>query len=66
MILRFLSKTRTTESVQPSSSGRTFRADRRGDDVTERLARLTQALRPYGHELPQRYAPGSDEIHWID
>ena len=66
MIFRSPGKTGLNEVFRPCSSGRIFRARRRGDDATERLARLTEALRQYGYDIPRTTLAGPDEITWID
>jgi N-acetyl-anhydromuramyl-L-alanine amidase AmpD len=66
MILRLLSRNRLNEGFRPSISGQRFRPRHRADDATERLSRLTEALRQYGYDIPRTTLAGPDEICWID
>lgn len=66
MIRKSLSKGRLNEICRPSAAGQPFRSPRRGDDATERLRRLTEALRQYGYDVPRNQLAGPEDITWID
>jgi hypothetical protein len=65
MTLRSLSRNRLHENSRPLASGQPFRRCHRGDDPTQRIARLTEALHQYGVNIPQTLLAGPENICWI-
>ena len=66
MIIQSLNRTGCQESARSSPTGHLFRSRHRGDDATERIARLTKALRSYGYDVQQTLLAGPEDITWID
>jgi hypothetical protein len=65
MILRSLSRTELQENSRPAATGQLFRSRYRGNDATERITRLTEALRRSGVSIPRTLLAGPEEICWI-
>ena len=66
MIRRSLNRSTMGETVRPSVPDQLFRSHHRGDDGTDRLRRLTEALRQYGYDVPRNTLAGPEDITWID
>lgn len=66
MILRSLLHTGLHTNSRPAAPGQLFHGRSRGSDATERMTRLSEALRRYGYEIPQTLVVGPEEICWID
>lgn len=66
MIRRNISETKPHAGYRPSMPDITCRRRYRGDDATDRLHRLTEALRQYGYDIPRTTLAGPEDIIWID
>ncbi|HPA44738.1 MAG TPA: hypothetical protein PK395_03150 [bacterium] len=54
------------ERRRPFGAAGPGRNRHRADDGTDRIARLTRALRAYGQDIPGSLMPGPEDVCWID
>jgi N-acetyl-anhydromuramyl-L-alanine amidase AmpD len=66
MIRKCIAEAKPNVSFRRPTPGQVFLNRHRGDDATERLHRLTEALRRYGYDIPRSNLAGPEDITWID